>query len=134
MTRALASGSGLPNTSVFPEQAKETARFIGMPEGALRIGYRQELNTAGVKDYTYDWSEPIRGRIDPLGAVGGSGRLSGEQIDATSSHTATFDRDVPISSQDRIEEVDTGTVFTVNARRQHSDEDVTQVEIRQVAT
>lgn len=133
MTRPLASGSGLPNTDPFPEQAKETARYRGMKDDALIIGYRQETNTAGVHDYTYDWSAaPIRGRIDPLGAVGGSGRLSGDQIDATSTHTATFDRDVPISSQDRIMDVETGDMYTVNARRKHSDEDVTQVEVRQV--
>lgn len=134
MTRTLASGSGLPNTEVFPEQAKETARYRGMRDGALKIGYRQEVNEAGVKKYTYVWSSAIRGRIDPLGAVGGAGRLSGEQIDATSSHTATFDTGVPISSQDRIQDVASGAIFTVNARRQHSDEDVTQVEVRQVTT
>lgn len=103
-----------------------------MPENALRIGRRKEVNLAGVRSYTYEWDAPIRGRIDPLGAVGGAGRLSGEQIDATSTHTATFDRGVEITSNDRIEDVASGTVFTVNARRQHSDEDVTQVEVRQV--
>lgn len=134
MTRPAAELAGLPNTEVFPDAAKETARHIGMPEHAIQIGRRRETSVAGVRDYTYDWDGPIRGRIDPLGAVGGSGRLSGGQMDATSTHTATLDGNVDISSQDRVRDMETGTEFTVNSIRFHTGQDVTQVEVRQVAT
>lgn len=134
MTRPAAPLAGLQNTEVFPEAAKESARSIGMPLDAIRIGRRKAVNTAGVRSYEYVWDNPIRGRIDPLGAVGGSGRLSGDQVDATSTHTATFDADQEVDSNDRIMHVDSGEIFTVNSIRFHSDQSVKQVEVRQLTT
>lgn len=134
MTRPSSFGAGLRGSAseIFPDQAKETARARGMHDGSLSIGHLTETRTAGVanKDWVYD--VPVRGRIDPLGAVGGSGRLSGDQVDSTSTHTATFDAPQRIKSTDRVLDIGSNTVFTVNARRFHSDEDVTQVEVRQL--
>lgn len=135
MPRALpAEATGLrgPGQNIFPEDAKETGRRVGLKEAAVQIFREEQVEDAG-GDWSTSWKpseKRIRGRIDPVGGATGRGDMFAEGIREGTTHIVTMDPGVDVDEKDRIEVE--GKMWTVTAEEIVSDPASTMVQVKEL--
>lgn len=134
MPRPLPTSHGLrgPGQTVFPEDAKEQARRIGLKEEAVLVLKHEQVEDAGG-----DWStkyvpQPpaIRGRIDPVGG-GARNEMFAEGIVESTSHIVTMDPDAAVEHHDRLEVE--GQTWEITADEVVSDPSSKMVQVKESA-
>lgn len=104
--RALpAQSTGLrgPGQTVFPSEAKELARRMGLKDGAVVILklIKTKDKGASVKE-EYKAQKGVRGRIDAVGGGHQADRF-GEGLREATTHIVSMDPDTEVTSQDRLQ-------------------------------
>jgi hypothetical protein len=124
-------GSGLkgPGQDIFPEQAKESGRRLGLVVGELQLLDYTPTNEAGSTKPAWTPGATVRGRIDPVGSASGPS-LMGGAINEASTHLITFDDQVEITTQDRVRGL--GHDWRITALRERTERLVTRVEAARV--
>lgn len=116
-----------PGQTIFPEEAKEQARRVGLKEEAALIYTLEQVEDAGG-----DWSDKwvpqgarVRGRIDPVGSSRGTTDSFAAGIRESTTHIISLDPDVVVTDKDHIEIE--GRTWTITA-----DEIVTEASTKMV--
>jgi hypothetical protein len=89
---------------VFPEEAKELARRMGLKEGAVQILELKKVKDKGanVQDEWIEQAGTVRGRIDPVGSGHQVDRF-GEGLREATTHVVSMDPDTRVTVADRLE-------------------------------
>lgn len=129
--RALAVGNGLrgPGQDVFPEEAKELGRNLGLDDEAILYKNEPIDDEAGAS--TSNWVEvgKYRARIDVAGAERSAGLIA-DQINEGSKSIVSFDPGVPVDSESRIKI--RGSMWDVIQVHEVSDPLIQRVEVKEV--
>lgn len=105
MPRALpAQGTGLrgPGQAIFPEDAKETGRRLGLVYQIGILTYSKTDDGGGSPVPTWTPSGTVRGRLDPVVIRPGRGAVTAEQVDEMSNALVTVDANVAVNVKDRV--------------------------------
>jgi hypothetical protein len=128
---AKATGLRGPGQTIFPEEAKEEARRIGLkPEAALVFVKAQEDDGGG--DTRNSWTpQPmrVRGRIDALRSRSTS-TLSGEAVDESTTHIITLDKGTVVSAKDHVEIE--GQMWAITAEMFFTDEATVRLQVKEL--
>lgn len=134
MPRPMPASQGIrgPGQTIFPEDAKEAARRIGLVKDAVVIIKKEQVDDGG-GDFTPKWvpqKPAVRGRIDPLGGASKTAREFAGAIDEATTHLVVMDPDVDIDNKDRLEAE--GIVWTITADLVHTDAATTLVQVKEL--
>lgn len=132
--RAAVEGHGLrgPGQDIFPEQAKQQGRDIGLTD--LAQIFRNEPEDDGGGDTKEVWvplGEPVPARIDSVGRRG-QAQVMGEQINEGTSHIVTLEPETDVKSDDRIE-ID-GAMWLITGEEFFTDEATVRVQVKELST
>lgn len=128
MTRpAVKAGLPGPGQDVFPEQARELGRRMGLYSDEVVVLRHTAESSGGATRDTFAPETPIRGRIDPVGKVGRGGPM-GDVMNESASHIVTMDAAVDVTERDRIAVQDSD--WLILAVREVTDPLITRVEVR----
>lgn len=119
-----------PGQDVFPEDAKQHGRDLGLTEDATIL--KNEATDDGGGSKVDNWivqESEIPGRVDPLSTVKSSGIVAG-QVNEESTHVISLDPKATVSTKSRIE-ID-GKTWAVTAQRERTDELIIRVEAKGV--
>ena len=123
-----------PGQEVFPEQAREQGRRLGLgttddPLSEATVLRANATNAGGVTKTTWTPDvDAVRARIDPGGA--GTPGVRGDTMDESSTHVITFDQEVTLTTKDRVS-ID-GATWIVTAVEDRTDKLVQRAEVRAV--
>lgn len=129
--RAASPGSGLrgPGQEVFPDQARERARHMGLYPDEIMIWRHTRNGSAGATYNTYEPDDdPVRGRVDPTSSNTAGGLRGDAFEDESSEHLVTFDETIEITLEDELEFHNKRWIIT--SLRERTDRLVTRVEVR----
>lgn len=130
MTRPAAPGHGLPGPGqdLFPEQARELGRRMGLVDDEILPLRYTETRSGGATRVTYEPDdEPVRGRIDP---VSSSIRATENVSFESSTHIVTVDADSDLDVRDRVRVL--GGDWLLNAHMERTDPLVQRFEAERV--
>lgn len=124
--QTLLTGRRRAGTEPMPETAREQGRSLGLEDASVYVGTYAPITALGQSRAAWDWSLPVRGRIEPLGFGGGS--VTGGRIDESSTHMAYLDPQ-PITTKDRLRAL--GIEWIITAMHEQTDPAVRSMEVRQ---
>lgn len=132
--RALpAKSTGLrgPGQTIFPEEAKEEARRVGLkPEAALVFTKVQEDDGGGdVRNTWVPQGMRVRGRIDGLRSRSQATQF-GDAVDESTTHIITLDAGTVVTAKDHIE-ID-GQMWTITAEMFFTDEATQRLQVKEL--
>lgn len=127
------SGLPGPGQEVFPEQAKQQARNIGLIEGAVQRWVNEKEDDGGgdTKSKWVESGEALDGRIDAIGSLSNRSRVFAESILESTTHIATIEPDAEINVADRIEVH--GRMYVVLSEDVNSEQATVQLQVRELA-
>jgi head-tail adaptor len=123
------AGSGLKGfgQTVFPEQAKQAARNIGLTDDVQVL--RNERKDDGGGSFTNKWEphgDPVAGRIDPTGS-GPLGSI-GEEIHESTTHIVTVEPTADVTPADRVQI--SGTTWVITTNYIHTDQATIRLQVK----
>lgn len=125
------SGISGPGQELFPESAKQQARDIGLVKELVQV-LRNEKEDDGGGDTIDNWKphgKRVDGRIDALSRRG-MGQVIGEQVNEATTHVATLEPGVDVTTNDRLEIE--GQVWIITSQEIHTDQATVRVQVKEI--
>lgn len=133
MTRAPFAEQGRPGVgqTVFPEEAKELGRTLGLTQEIKILRNKTEDDGGGAPRSNWESLATTRGRIDPItSSTRGQQSEIADQVKEGSTHIVSLDPGVDISTSDRLE-VD-GDIWMITSKLERTDPLLTRVGARRL--
>jgi head-tail adaptor len=120
-----------PGQDIFPEQAKQQARDIGLESEAAQILKNEPVSDGGA-DFTEKWvpdGERVDARIDAVGTRTVE-KTFGEAVDESTTHVITMEPSAKVTSANRVEIE--GRVWTVTGDMVFTDQATVRVQVKEL--
>lgn len=117
---------------MFPEQAKQQARNIGLVEEAVQLWVNEKEDDGGgeTKSKWVESGGKLDGRIDAIGSLSSRSRIFAESVLESTTHIATIEPGAEINVADRVEIH--GRMYAVLSEDVNSEQATVQLQVREL--